>query len=296
MDGEYQKYVSSRRRLHPRALLRQVPRAAERWSSTFPTSSCEAPAGRARPGKGLRRLQGRRRPQGLADRDPGARPSRATGWARPAKAATSPTSRKSSTRRNCGNSAAASASRFPTQTIEEAPFYKPSEDSPEVISTCKERRAAAGRLSAASRSYGAAAGDAAGRVCSTNSSKARATAKMATTMAFVRLLAKLLRDKNIGKYIVPIVPDEARTFGMESLFRQFGHLLARRTALRAGRPESLLYYKEAKDGADPRGGHHRGRLDVLVHCRRHGLRHPRHPHDPVFHSSTRCSGSSASAI
>jgi len=45
-----------------------------------------------------------------------------------------------------------------------------------------------------------------------------------TTMAFVRMLAKLSRSKEIGKLVVPIVPDEARTFGMEALFRQFGHL------------------------------------------------------------------------
>ena len=46
--------------------------------------------------------------------------------------------------------------------------------------------------------------------------------EVSTTMVFVRMLAKLLRDKEIGHLIVPIVPDEARTFGMESLFRQVG--------------------------------------------------------------------------
>ena len=46
--------------------------------------------------------------------------------------------------------------------------------------------------------------------------------EMSTTMGFVRLLTKLCRDKQIGKYIVPIVPDEARTFGMEGMFRQVG--------------------------------------------------------------------------
>ena len=46
--------------------------------------------------------------------------------------------------------------------------------------------------------------------------------EISTTMAFVRLLTVLLKDKNIGKNIVPIVPDEARTFGMEGLFRQIG--------------------------------------------------------------------------
>ena len=45
---------------------------------------------------------------------------------------------------------------------------------------------------------------------------------MSTTMVFVRLLTSMLRDKKIGEKIVPIVPDEARTFGMDGLFRQFG--------------------------------------------------------------------------
>jgi pyruvate dehydrogenase E1 component len=44
--------------------------------------------------------------------------------------------------------------------------------------------------------------------------------EISTTMAFVRILGVLLKDKNVGKHIVPIVPDEARTFGMEGLFRQ----------------------------------------------------------------------------
>ena len=46
--------------------------------------------------------------------------------------------------------------------------------------------------------------------------------EMSTTMVFVRLLTSLLRDKNLGQHVVPIVPDEARTFGMDGLFRQFG--------------------------------------------------------------------------
>ena len=46
--------------------------------------------------------------------------------------------------------------------------------------------------------------------------------EISTTMAFVRILNTLLRDKNIGKFVVPIVPDESRTFGMEGMFRQFG--------------------------------------------------------------------------
>ncbi len=72
--------------------------------------------------------------------------------------------------------------------------------------------------------------------------------EVATTMVFGRILAKLLRDKDIGKLIVPIIPDEARTFGMESLFRQVGIYSRVGQLYEPVDKESLLYYKEAKDG------------------------------------------------
>ena len=72
--------------------------------------------------------------------------------------------------------------------------------------------------------------------------------EVATTMAFVRLLAKLLRDKELGKLIVPIIPDEARTFGMESLFRQVGIYSHVGQLYDPVDRETLLYYKEAADG------------------------------------------------
>jgi pyruvate dehydrogenase E1 component len=71
---------------------------------------------------------------------------------------------------------------------------------------------------------------------------------VSTTMAFVRLLSKLLRDKEIGKLIVPIVPDEARTFGMEALFRQCGIYAHSGQLYEPVDADSLLYYKEATDG------------------------------------------------
>jgi pyruvate dehydrogenase E1 component len=71
---------------------------------------------------------------------------------------------------------------------------------------------------------------------------------VSTTMVFVRILAKLLKDKEIGKLIVPIVPDEARTFGMESLFRQVGIYSHVGQLYEPVDRDSLLYYKEAKDG------------------------------------------------
>ena len=69
-----------------------------------------------------------------------------------------------------------------------------------------------------------------------------------TTMAFVRMLSKLLRDPDLGPRVVPIVPDEARTFGMEALFRQVGIYLAVGQLYEPVDSASLLYYKEATDG------------------------------------------------
>jgi pyruvate dehydrogenase E1 component len=71
---------------------------------------------------------------------------------------------------------------------------------------------------------------------------------MSTTGAMVRLLAKLLRHEEIGRRIVPIIPDEARTFGMDSLFRQFGIYSSKGQLYEPVDRETLLYYNETKDG------------------------------------------------
>lgn len=72
--------------------------------------------------------------------------------------------------------------------------------------------------------------------------------ELSTTMAFVRLLSKLLKDEEIGKLIVPIIPDEARTFGMEAMFRQIGIYSHVGQLYEPVDKELLLYYKESKDG------------------------------------------------
>jgi len=71
---------------------------------------------------------------------------------------------------------------------------------------------------------------------------------MSTTMAMVRLLSKLLRHGEIGRRIVPIIPDEARTFGMDALFRQIGIYSLKGQLYEPVDRETLLYYNEAKDG------------------------------------------------
>ena len=72
--------------------------------------------------------------------------------------------------------------------------------------------------------------------------------EMSTTMAFVRLLTILTRDKNIGRHIVPIVPDEARTFGMEGMFRQLGIYSSVGQLYEPQDKDQVMFYKEDKSG------------------------------------------------
>ena len=72
--------------------------------------------------------------------------------------------------------------------------------------------------------------------------------EISTTMAFVQMLGTLVRDKSIGKHVVPIVADESRTFGMEGMFRQLGIYSSRGQLYRPEDADQLMYYRESKDG------------------------------------------------
>jgi pyruvate dehydrogenase E1 component len=72
--------------------------------------------------------------------------------------------------------------------------------------------------------------------------------EISTTMAFVRILNTLLRDKAIGKFVVPIVPDESRTFGMEGMFRQFGIFSQVGQLYKPQDADQLMFYREDKSG------------------------------------------------
>jgi pyruvate dehydrogenase E1 component len=72
--------------------------------------------------------------------------------------------------------------------------------------------------------------------------------EVSTTMALVRLVSILLRNKEIGRRVVPIIPDEARTFGLDALFREIGIYSSKGQLYEPVDRESLLYYHEAKDG------------------------------------------------
>jgi pyruvate dehydrogenase E1 component len=130
--------------------------------------------------------------------------------------------------------------------IASAPFYKPSEDSAE-IKYLKERREKLGGY-IPSRQVTVRPIKTPPEEIFEEFYKGTEGREVSTTMVFVRMLAKLLKDKEIGKLIVPIVPDEARTFGMEALFRSVGIYSHVGQLYEPVDKESLLYYKEAKDG------------------------------------------------
>ncbi|MDH3588475.1 MAG: pyruvate dehydrogenase (acetyl-transferring), homodimeric type [Gammaproteobacteria bacterium] len=78
--------------------------------------------------------------------------------------------------------------------------------------------------------------------------KSSGTREISTTMALVRIITSLLRDKQLGKHLVPIVPDEARTFGMEGLFRQIGIYSSKGQLYTPQDADQLMYYREDKKG------------------------------------------------
>jgi pyruvate dehydrogenase E1 component len=135
----------------------------------------------------------------------------------------------------------------PDDKLGEAPFYHPGPRSPEVEYMLERRRALGGciperRMQAQVR-LELPADDTFGEFYA-----GLKQGEASTTMAFARLLSKLLRDRRIGKRIVPIVPDEARTFGMDALFSQVGIYSSRGQLYEPVDKGKVLYYREAKDG------------------------------------------------
>jgi pyruvate dehydrogenase E1 component len=132
------------------------------------------------------------------------------------------------------------------EDLNKAPFYRPSDDSAEIKYLQERRKQLGGYMPA--RKVRAAALPAPKDEIFEEFYKGTEGRKASSTMVFVRLLGKLLRDPEIGKYVVPIVPDEARTFGMEALFRAVGIYSSVGQLYEPVDMDTLLYYKEAKDG------------------------------------------------
>ena len=133
------------------------------------------------------------------------------------------------------------------EDIAAAPFYRPPEDSEEIQYLQERRRALGGYLPMRK----AAATSLHIPPLSTFDTQLKGTGEereISTTMAFVRMLTMLVKDKHIGKLVVPIVPDEARTFGMEGLFRQLGIYSSKGQLYEPQDADQLMYYREDISG------------------------------------------------
>jgi pyruvate dehydrogenase E1 component len=135
---------------------------------------------------------------------------------------------------------------IPDDAIEKAPFYRPSAESEEIQYLKARRQALGGYLP--SRSVSVPIFRPPGDAFYNEFFGGTGDREVATTMVMVHLLGKLLADKKLGRFIVPIVPDEARTFGMEALFRKVGIYSHVGQLYEPVDRKSLLYYKEATDG------------------------------------------------
>lgn len=137
---------------------------------------------------------------------------------------------------------------IPDSQLEEVPFYRPPADSDEIRYLLERRQALGGavpqrRRQAVEKFKAPALQDAFAPLLKSTDER-----EISTTMAFVRLLTGLTKDKTLGKRIVPIVPDEARTFGMEGLFRQLGIYSPEGQIYEPVDKDQVMFYKEAKNG------------------------------------------------
>ncbi|MFW6363706.1 MAG: pyruvate dehydrogenase (acetyl-transferring), homodimeric type [Spirochaeta sp.] len=130
--------------------------------------------------------------------------------------------------------------------IEKAPFYLPDEDSEEMQYLQKRRSGLGGYLP--ERRVQAEPIQEPDPKIFEEFMEDSGDREIASTMAFVKLLSNLLKDSSIGDLIVPIIPDEARTFGMDALFRKVGIYSSTGQQYEPVDADSLLYYNEKKDG------------------------------------------------
>ena len=138
---------------------------------------------------------------------------------------------------------------FTDQQLEDVPFYRPAEDSPEMR-YMRERRAelGGGVLPARRRTSSEQLKVPALSVFEQFIKEGSGEREISTTMAFVRMLSTLIKQPGIGDRVVPIVPDEARTFGMEGMFRQLGIYSSEGQKYQPEDAGQVMYYREDKKG------------------------------------------------
>ena len=132
------------------------------------------------------------------------------------------------------------------EEIAETPFFRPAVNSRETQYLLARRKALGGFIP--SRSVTAKPLALPGPEVYAEFEKGSGRMEVSTTMSFVRMLSLLVRNKEIGRNVVPIIPDEARTFGLDALFREIGIYSPKGQLYEPVDRKSLLYYHEAKDG------------------------------------------------
>jgi pyruvate dehydrogenase E1 component len=135
---------------------------------------------------------------------------------------------------------------IPDESARNGAFYRPPDSSPEMAYMHERRKQLGGYMP--SRKFGPSQFAAPPIEYLGDMLEGSRGPEPSTTMAFVRLLTKLMKHEQIGKRVVPIIPDEARTFGMESMFRQFGIYASQGQLYKPHDSDIMLYYKESKDG------------------------------------------------
>jgi len=135
---------------------------------------------------------------------------------------------------------------IPDDRLPEAPFYKPADDAPELRYMHERRQALGGYLPA--RHAVTPPLEVPPLAIFDKLLEGSGEREYSTTMAFVRLLSALMRDRNLARYVVPIVADEARTFGMEGLFRQLGIYAAEGQKYEPVDSDQVMYYREDEQG------------------------------------------------
>ncbi|MBB2892014.1 pyruvate dehydrogenase (acetyl-transferring), homodimeric type [Flexivirga oryzae] len=135
----------------------------------------------------------------------------------------------------------------PDDQLEAVPFLRPPDDSPE-LTYLREHRARLGGYLPVRRPRSTQTLAVPELTAFGNQLKGTGDREISTTMAFVRILNTLMRDKKVGKHVVPIVPDESRTFGMEGMFRQFGIWSQVGQLYQPEDANQLMFYREGQDG------------------------------------------------
>ncbi len=155
------------------------------------------------------------------------------------------------------------------EDVVDTPFYRPPKDSPETTYLLERRKKLGGFVPKRIVKAGATA-DAAQLTSFPDLLKGSGAREVSTTIAFVAMLNHLVRDPHIGRRVVPIIPDEARTFGIDPMFAQIGIYSSKGQLYEPVDKKGLSFYHECKDGQILEEGITECRFDVLV-CRRPGL-------------------------